>query len=123
MELYILDENGEPMKLDGDLMDVVFKYGMWTQNNEVHIFDDTIDGIRVSTVFLGVDHNFGRGPAVLFETMVFGGDYNHYCCRYCNRLQAKAGHDQALSMVREGLYGLSEPDLESLEYGDKDEEG
>jgi hypothetical protein len=31
------------------------------------------DGIEVSTVFLGLDHNFGmNGPPILFETMVFG---------------------------------------------------
>lgn len=26
---------------------------------------------RVSTVFLGIDHNWGEGPPLLFETMVF----------------------------------------------------
>jgi len=29
--------------------------------------------VRVSTVFLGLDHSFGEGPPLLFETMVFGG--------------------------------------------------
>ena len=28
-------------------------------------------GVTVSTVFLGVDHQFGKGPPVLFETMAF----------------------------------------------------
>jgi hypothetical protein len=26
---------------------------------------------RISTVFLGLDHNFGHGPPLLFETMAF----------------------------------------------------
>ena len=29
--------------------------------------------LRISTVFLGIDHAFGDGPPMLFETMVFGG--------------------------------------------------
>jgi hypothetical protein len=28
----------------------------------------------VSTVFLGLDHNHGEGPPLVFETMVFKGD-------------------------------------------------
>ncbi|MCB1712828.1 MAG: hypothetical protein KDH96_10220 [Candidatus Riesia sp.] len=29
-------------------------------------------GYRVSTVFLGIDHQWGDGPPLVFETMVFG---------------------------------------------------
>lgn len=32
------------------------------------------DGRWVSTVFLGLDHGFGDGPPILFETMVFRGE-------------------------------------------------
>lgn len=32
------------------------------------------DGRWVSTVFLGIDHGFGSGPPLLFETMVFKDD-------------------------------------------------
>ena len=35
---------------------------------------DTIAGIRVSTVFLGMDHNFGKGEPILWETMIFNDD-------------------------------------------------
>ena len=39
-----------------------------------HIGDTTIGNVRVSTIFLGLDHNvFGDRPPELFETMVFGG--------------------------------------------------
>lgn len=32
------------------------------------------DGARISTIFLGLDHQFcGNGPPLIFETMVFGG--------------------------------------------------
>lgn len=29
---------------------------------------------EVSTVWLGLDHSFGHGPPVVFETLIFGGD-------------------------------------------------
>lgn len=32
-----------------------------------------IGNVDVSTVFLGLDHSFGNGSPMLFETMVFGG--------------------------------------------------
>ena len=40
----------------------------------------------VSTVFLGMDHNWRReGPPILFETMVFGGRYAGLQLRYATR--------------------------------------
>lgn len=50
--------------------------------------------IRVSTVFLGLDHSFGRpgqGP-ILFETMVFGGRHDGAQARYATWDEALAGH-------------------------------
>jgi hypothetical protein len=35
---------------------------------------DKVGGYVVSTVFLGLDHQFGRGPPLLFETMIFADD-------------------------------------------------
>ncbi len=36
------------------------------------------NGYYVSTIFLGMDHSFGVGPPVIFETMIFfqPGDWN-----------------------------------------------
>lgn len=36
-------------------------------------YDKLSDGKIVSTIFLGLDHNFGSGRPILFETMVFSG--------------------------------------------------
>lgn len=52
--------------------------------------DKTID---VSTVFLGLDHRFGEGPPLLFETMVFGGPLDQECERYTTWDEAIAGHE------------------------------
>lgn len=46
---------------------------------------DLPGAVRVSTVFLGLDH-FGRvGEPVLWETMIFGGAHDGYQARYTSR--------------------------------------
>ena len=56
------------------------------------------EDIRVSTVFLGLDHGFGAEEPVLFETMIFGGEYDEYCERYCTWDEAVEGHAKAVEM-------------------------
>src|SRR5439155_18615507 len=68
-EKYILNEAGNPVA-EPDLQ----KWGEWLQTSPArHVGDDTIGPSRVSTVFLGLDHQFGEGQPILWETMVFGG--------------------------------------------------
>lgn len=60
------------------------------------------EGIRVSTVFLGIDHNFhGQGAPILFETMIFGGPHNDYQERYSTWEEAEAGHAVACRLALE----------------------
>lgn len=51
-----------------------------------------IGDAEVSTVFLGIDHAFGKGEPILFETMVFGGNYDQYTKRYSTWDEAIHGH-------------------------------
>lgn len=71
-----------------------------------HVEDDTLpDGTRISTIFLGLNHNHGGlGSPILFETMVFSdnGDYNDYQERYCTWEEAETGHKRILEAVKEG---------------------
>lgn len=49
----------------------------------------------VSTIWLGLDHSFGQGEPLIFETMVFKekGNYTEEACqRYSTLKQAQAGH-------------------------------
>ena len=73
MDRYIIDKNGLVVQCP-DLM----KWARWLEN---HKFEsqlvDTIAGIRVSTVFLGLDHQFGKGEPILWETMIFNDDEAH----------------------------------------------
>ena len=53
------------------------------------------DGKRVSTVWLGLDHGFGKGEPLIFETMVFSkkGEYHDLdMVRYSTEAEAKLGH-------------------------------
>lgn len=53
------------------------------------------NGKWVSTVWLGIDHNFGEGDPEIFETMVFplnGDSDEDDCDRYSTLEQAIAGH-------------------------------
>lgn len=62
--------------------------------------------VRVSTVFLGLDHNFnflvaGSQP-ILYETMVFGGPFDQEQKRYRTRSEAEDGHrDMCDVIIRE----------------------
>ncbi len=57
------------------------------------------DDVKVSTVFLGLDHSFGDGPPLLFETMIFGGEHDQYQERFETWEQAEAGHQVAVELA------------------------
>lgn len=59
----------------------------------------------VSTVFLGLDHQYGDGPPLVFETMVFESkdDFTDiYGCRCSTYDEAEAMHEKACVWVRDG---------------------
>jgi hypothetical protein len=54
--------------------------------------------VIVSTVFLGLNHNWCDGPPLLWETMVFGlGDDDESQWRFSSRDVAIAKHDQLVA--------------------------
>lgn len=55
--------------------------------------------VAVSTIWLGVNHQYGDGPPLIFETMVFGGEHNGYQIRYPNVDEARRGHELVEAMV------------------------
>lgn len=57
------------------------------------------DGTLVSTVWLGINHNWGKGPPLIFETMVFGGDHDGYQERHSTETEAIEGHEEACQLV------------------------
>jgi len=58
----------------------------------------TLDsGVEISTVWLGINHAFGQGDPIIFETMIFGGPLNEQMWRYRTEAEAIAGHWQAVA--------------------------
>ena len=57
--------------------------------------------VLVSTVFLGLNHRFGDGPPLLFETLVFGGPLDGEMDRYSTWDEAVAGHNAIVARVQQ----------------------
>lgn len=111
---YILDKKGNPVVTD------LMTWATWFEKSckdfdttKRHVAMTTIGRYKVSTVFLGLDHNFGKGPPVLWETMVFnkkskgekwtiedGASVEMTRCSG-SREQAEAMHDRMVKLVKE----------------------
>lgn len=89
----LFDRSGNPITFD-----------QWAKS-----FDDTTlkrvaytttwNGFHISTVWLGLDHQFGLGPPLIFETMVFPkfGFRQLDMARYSTEAQAISGHKAMVS--------------------------
>lgn len=100
---YILD--GHEPKREDDLL----KWGEWMQKANRTVKKDTahvsLDGekvgdITISTIFLGLDHRFGEGPPILFETMVFGGPLDQSQDRCATWEGAEKMHEEWCEKVK-----------------------
>lgn len=96
---YILNENGQPVA-EPDL----YKWGSWFEKRDRILKQEWIGRCWVSTVFLGLDHNYSEeGPPILWETMVFGGPHDQSWAERCSgsREQAEAMHARMARRVLE----------------------
>ena len=107
---YILDEQGQPQPCED-----ILEWGRWFQTHDRVVKQDYVEGERttaahtsiseghgvgVSTVFLGLDHNYtGHGPPILWESMVFGTALDGEMRRYESKEAAIRGHEELLAMV------------------------
>jgi hypothetical protein len=66
--------------------------GTGDESQNRHVAKTKGPGCKISTVFLGLDHSFGEGKPLLFETMVFGGKFDQETNRYSTWDEAEAGH-------------------------------
>lgn len=96
MRHFILD-NHKAMPVD------FMTWARWFEKADTRVVaKDLIEGSRVSTVFLGLDHSFGGGgPPLLFETMVFDGPLNGEMERCSTWEQAEAQHAAMCARVRD----------------------
>ena len=100
MNDYILD--GHTPVVEDD----VLAWGKWSRTADRTVKKDDVGDYFVSTVFLGLDHAFGGGEPLLFETMIFkkeDGKVNYrdvYCDRYSTWEEAEEGHKKALKFAK-----------------------
>lgn len=117
MDRYVLNEQGDPV-LEPDLL----KWADFIEAGEKRRIELTqVGDLEVSTVFLGIDHNFGGvGPPILWETMIFAregkGRLDQMQWRYRSKEAALHGHKQAVTLcMEEVLYGGEETNEEQAE--------
>lgn len=92
---YILDANNVCVPAD------LITWARWFEDNDERriVAKSMVGDAEVSTVFLGLDHSYMRGPRQVFETMIFGGQYDGWQDRYATWDQATAGHAAAVEML------------------------
>jgi hypothetical protein len=110
--LYILDGH-TPVPIEDTLA-----WARWFETDEKRrVASTSINGWKVSTVFLGIDQSLFSERPMIFETMIFSEtekvhaklfnksfrkSMDNYCRRYATWDEAVAGHEEAVKMIREG---------------------
>ena len=96
---WYLDEEGEaqPWPNDKDFLGWAF----WLEDADRRIGETFLENgtVRVSTVFLGLNHSFSGETPILFETMIFGGDHSDLTARYHTREEAEQGHQDIVDLL------------------------
>lgn len=100
---YILDTDHTPIPCDD-----AEKWANWFEGENWRVASTRVASTRVgeamiSTIFLGIDHSFGIGPPLVFETMVFGGPLDQKMERYTSWDAAIDGHAAMLKRVIKGV--------------------
>jgi len=103
---YILNANGVPVR-EPDLI----RWAQWIETGKRIVKQETIGDSFVSTVFLGLDHNFNDfGPPILWETRVFSGPMSAEQDRCSGSIeQAEAMHECMVEKVRNEITRRKNP--------------
>jgi hypothetical protein len=75
-------------------------WAIWFETVDRQIADTRIGATRISTVFLGLDHNWRGGEPILFETVIFGGPLDASQWRYSSYDEAERGHAEAVTQAQ-----------------------
>ena len=78
----------------------ILTWSKWFESANRRVDETQIGDASVSTVFLGIDHSFGSGPPLLFETMVFCGPLDQEQDRCSTWEQAQRMHNDMCTRVR-----------------------
>lgn len=92
------DRDGNPMTM-----------GQWAERFEDNAYKrvafDSVGDFEISTVWLGLDHQYGDGEPLIFETMVFGSSPNeeNEMRRYTSEDEARAGHAEIVQSLSQSV--------------------
>ena len=100
MDKYITDATGQPVQTDDWKVWAEFMASP-ARRIGFDVIGEGPQEVKVSTVFLGIDHAFHSNGPILWETMVFGGKHDQYQRRYMTLEAARAGHAKAVALVKE----------------------
>jgi hypothetical protein len=127
--MYYILKGREPVEVTLD------EWSRWFATNERHVADEAIGNFRISTVFLGINHNFSFSgdeddrPPILFETMIFmvtedqqtrerwpdwASTYQTRCATWS---EAETMHQIAVALVKGKVSGEAIPGRRDLEMG------
>ena len=84
----------------------IFAWNSWRAKENRILARTAINSLDeyVSTVFLGIDHNYNNGDhPILFETMVFGGLLDGDMQRYSTWADAMRGHNEMVEKVLDAV--------------------
>lgn len=78
-------------------------------DDDRRVAETTVGIFWVSTVFLGLNHAWGGGPPLIFETMVFNQDSERefedvFCERYSTEEEALAGHKEVVARLKANTF-------------------
>lgn len=100
---YKLDRTKDPPTTVAVESVVPGEWGMEYEEMDRRVALTEVGLLRVSTIFLSIDHSFGMGGVpILFETMVFPqGRWNDlFCCRYSTWNEAVLGHRKTVRALK-----------------------
>lgn len=114
---FILDDDNNTIPAD------LMTWGLFLEEQKARriVKQDTVNNLKISTVFIGLDHKFStqeerQHPDYkphIFETMIFtenGKGQDCYCCRYATWKEAEKGHQRAIAWVNDGCIEEVEED-------------
>ena len=93
---WVLDAGRKPVRAE------LQEWGRYFESNDRIVAKTgiSIGSVTVSTVFLGIDHGNGKGPPLLFETMIFGGKHDGWQDRCSTWDEAVAMHQRAVDLAQ-----------------------
>jgi hypothetical protein len=81
----------------------LLEWAKWYEAADRTVKETRVGDAKVSTVFLGLDRQFGDGPPLLFQTMIFDGDRDGEAYRYSTWEEAAVGHDRVASALSDEI--------------------